>query len=703
MLGDPSDAEALPSSLHEWLDTSVTRRIVGLLIGVVVAVSLGASGVLVIPGPVYDVLVAWLMIGAAVFVLVRERHVTAAVWRVHFAAQFADVAASLLLAHFLGATLWLAPIVLAIASSLGGQMVPRPSALVVAALGVVAYGWLLVAEVSGAWPSSGPFAVVSVKTVPEAITVAVIVAGALMSSATIQYGFLRRLASAERRHTRLLESASDVIVTLDLSGRFASANAGAERQLGWPREELIGRHFRDMVAASDLDRAVALFADVMHGRSVAAELAMNTRDGGTRPFHAIGAPVLGDDGRIVALLGIARDITDQRRAEEERDALRSRLEESRRIEAIGRLVSGVAHEINNPLTAILTFCEQLRTEARSPADAAALEAIYAQALRSRAVVRDLLAFAKPPRGRPLTALRLAPLIDAVVRSMRHHLTSLGVEYEVVLDEGDAWITGDAAAIEQLVTNVLLNAAEATAERGPLRVRTSATAERATIVIEDSGPGISAEAMPKLFEPFFTTKPVGEGVGLGLFVALGIARQHEGTIRACNRPASEGGGARFTIEIPCRPAPVVAPGAERPARISGPQQPPGRPRVLLIDDEAPIRVSLGRFFERIGWDVYEAADGIEGLALLRAAGGDGFAMILCDVRMPGMDGAELHARITAEMPAALERLVLTSGDITGEQSRTLIESSSCRVLEKPFELKALGALAEELLAEQAPSA
>lgn len=531
----------------------------------------------------------------------------------------------------------------------------------------------------------------------------------------------RRLEESERQLRLLVRSVNETVFTLDrdlhftaMFGLLGPGRQDAAHVLAKTPAEALGAAFGEAMVAP-ARRALAGEPNESYQQA--------SVNGEERHFRIGFTPLRDDDGGIVGVTGVAFDITAQRLAERERDLLRTRLEESRRAEALGRLVSGVAHEINNPLAAILTFAEQLRSEARSSADAIALEAIHSQAMRSRAIVRDLIAFARPRTQRPVTAVRPGPLLDTTLRSLLPHLMSLGVEFIADVRADQAWIAADALAIEQLVTNLVLNAAQAAGIGGRVTVRAAAAESQFSMVVEDSGPGIADEALTHLYEPFFTTKAVGEGTGLGLFVARGIVQQHGGTIRAENRAAPER-GARFVVEIPLVPAPGAAQdamagagvaasearrSAETPVRTSGgtpvladaasgtsPVPRPGG-RVLLIDDEAPIRQSLRRFFTRRGWDVMDVSEGGQALKALHDAGPSAFTMVLCDIRMPGMGGAELHARLATEMPELLDRMVLVSGDVVSPETAEFVASTKCRLLEKPFELRVLGVLADELLA------
>lgn len=469
---------------------------------------------------------------------------------------------------------------------------------------------------------------------------------------------------------------------------------------------VFGRHVADLpVAASQIigktpgqllgHTAAAWVTDLMK-RALdegAAEVEREVAIAGNPTSLRVWGTRLSDEAGVTAgLMVVAYDMTAQRNAERERDVLRSRLEESNRIETIGRLVSGIAHEINNPLAAILTFAEQLRFESRSAIDAAALDAIRSEAIRSRAIVRDLLAYVRTPNERAVTPVRPGPLLDDLLKSLVPHVMSLGVELTWDQQDETVWVGADVAGIEQVVTNLVLNAAQSSAPSGRVFVRTHQTSEVFTIAVEDTGIGIPAAAIPLLFEPFFTTKPVGTGTGLGLFVARGIVQRHGGTLRAENRME---GGARFIVELIKVAAPAEFNSGRRPRPAPVPSE--VNARVLLVDDEDSIRVSLKRFFTRRGWQVFEARDGESALSVLRTEDADSFALVLCDLRMPGMGGAELYEHLGREFPQMISRLVLVSGDVVSAETASFISAIDCVVLEKPFELRALGAIADDKLA------
>ena len=358
--------------------------------------------------------------------------------------------------------------------------------------------------------------------------------------------------------------------------------------------------------------------------------------------------------------------------------------------ALGQLVSGVAHELNNPLAAILHFAEDLLEDERTAADHEALSVIRDQARRSRTIVRDLLSFVRF-RDAARERVQLAEALARSVKALQPAVEAIGGRLTAELPDASIFGNTDPAGLQQIVTNLVVNAAQASGEDGQVRLRATVVGRELTIVVEDSGPGIPPSDMGRIFEPFFTTKPVGEGTGLGLSVTLGVVEQLGGRISVENRGLEEGGGARFTVSLPIDGAEAGAPGKITPRPATIPAVDNGSsPRVLIIDDEASIRSALRRFFTRRGWRVDEAKDGAKGLAMLLAARSD-FTIVISDLRMPDFSGVELHDHLAAVAPDLLDRIIFSTGDVASRDAAEFVQRTKCTVLQKPFELRALEAL------------
>jgi PAS domain S-box-containing protein len=466
-------------------------------------------------------------------------------------------------------------------------------------------------------------------------------------------------------------------------GRVLSVNPALVRMLGYDSAEEIMRVpvaelYADPEARTELlARAHEQLASGSH------ELLLRRRDRSVIVVRLYSRIELADDGTVGYYESSIEDLTALRAAERA-------LQQSEKLAAVGQFVSGVAHELNNPLSAVLLFAEELMEDEGSGADRETLTQVRDQALRARSIVRDLLSFV---RGRAADAVKVdaRDALDRIARALGPQVAAGGSRLETQFTDDLGWVEVDRAGLEQVVTNLVINAVHA-APGGRVRIVARRAAGRCHIAVEDEGPGIPADVLPRMFEPFFTTKAVGVGTGLGLSVSLGIAEQHGGTLRAENRSDGEGRGARLVLTLPLTEAPPVA----RPAVLTA--VPLARasallPRVLLIDDERPIRKALSRYFTRRDWHVDEAEDGAEALEMLlgTSAGDTPYELVISDLRMPGVSGVMLHDRVAAARPALLERLVFSTGDVVSPEAAAFVARTRCAVLEKPFELSDLDAL------------
>jgi signal transduction histidine kinase/CheY-like chemotaxis protein len=392
---------------------------------------------------------------------------------------------------------------------------------------------------------------------------------------------------------------------------------------------------------------------------------------------------------------VRADETSLRAAYDQLQRAQTQIVQHERLSAVGRLVSGVAHELNNPLTAVLHLAEELQQNAAvAAADSEALELIANQARRCRSIVQDLLSFARGRDRRP-ERTALDELVAGVERAVKPILDSMGVRLEASADPAPALLV-DRLGLEQVLTNLVVNGAQAAGTGGVVRVYGGAERDGWRLVVEDSGPGISAEVLPRIFEPFFTTRPVGEGTGLGLSVSLGIVERHGGTLVADG--GGEGRGARFTVRLPGAPALAGPGGAAVPAPAAGNHAgSPERPLALIIDDERSVRMALTRYFERCGWEVEEAEDGLQALRLLERPEASAYRLVITDLRMPGRTGLEVHDWLAEQRPELFGRLIIATGDVASPAIKAFIERTPRPVLEKPFELSTLAALVDRVVA------
>jgi two-component system NtrC family sensor kinase len=491
---------------------------------------------------------------------------------------------------------------------------------------------------------------------------------------------------SEERYRRLFSAATDAIFTLDHQGVITSFNSAAERVWSVVAAVAVGGHWDRVLPFDDPTLVEAQFRQALAGDSGAVEVGVRRADG-ERGVVAMTTSPLVEEGQVTTVLAIVRDVTDQRRVQ-------AQLLQAEKMSAIGQLVGGMAHEINNPLASILVNMELLLSETRDPSQQETLQAIKTETDRAAQIVRNLLTYVRG-QGSERAAVDLREAIRGALALRRNQLLNQQIEVMVELPPEPVVVLGNTVNLQQVLMNLLVNAEHAIRAhrgRGRVWVRLGAIDRGATIVVEDDGPGIPPELLSRVFDPFYTTKPEGEGTGLGLSVSAGIVADHHGRIVAMERP---GGGARFVVELPLSAAgeSLSAEGA-RPQTAAAPQTPVRRGRILLIDDEPDIRRSISKFLTRSGWEVDLADSGDEGLRLL--AGAD-YEAVLCDLRMPGMSGHEFYRRLQAEEAPAIQRLVFMTGDVLSPEASRFLQEAARPVLSKPFALKDL----MEVLAQVVP--
>ena len=371
--------------------------------------------------------------------------------------------------------------------------------------------------------------------------------------------------------------------------------------------------------------------------------------------------------------------------------LRDRAEEQGRFAAAGELLSGVAHEVNNPLMAIASHAELRLADANLPAEQRnEMQSILRQAQRAAKLLRGLLRFVRAGEKRS-TTVNLNDVVRSAIDLVSYRFSIDEISIEGRLDPELPTVVGDANRLEQVIVNLLSNALDALRSVNPPRRLIvdsfpDDTGGRVCVTVTDNGPGVAPEIAPRLFRPFASTKGV-RGTGLGLYISRQLVREAQGELDLVKHVQS---GARFLVWLPSARQPVPrAPAATPQATPLPPPAPAGTLsgiRVLLVDDEELIRRPMARFLTKRGAEIKEAADGLA--ALERLAEGFEPQVILADLRMPRMDGAEFYQHLQAQRPALAERLLFLSGDITHLAGRGLAEVPRDRVLVKPVELAEL---------------
>ena len=475
------------------------------------------------------------------------------------------------------------------------------------------------------------------------------------------------LARSEARYRHLFEGASDAIMTFDAAGTFTTVNRAGEVISGYGRSELVGESFGPLIPEAELERTLDQFRRALSGETGTFETIFIRKDGEHRSISVTYSGVLQGE----EVLCIIRDVTEQK-------ALQQQLIQSEKMAAIGQLVSGVAHELNNPLASVSAFAQLLLADARLPAEHRhSAEVISGETRRAARIVNNLLTFARQHRAEKVPA-DVNQVLESTLELRAYELNVRGIDVMRDYDERVPETMADVHQLQQVFLNVMTNAEQAMQEverrRHRLVVRTRALPHAIRIEVEDTGPGIPPQALERIFNPFYTTKPTGRGTGLGLSISLGIVHEHGGRVWAENVP---GGGSRFCIDLPYI-EPVRVPDA--PPAEPSPVVRPGL-RILVADDEEAIRLALTRFLGDAGHSVLATASGRE--ALFHAAR-ERFDAVILDIRMPDMSGVQVYRELLVQSPALAECVVFMTGDIVSAELRQFLDGSGRSYVAKPFE-------------------
>lgn len=499
-----------------------------------------------------------------------------------------------------------------------------------------------------------------------------------------------RTTQAERRYRALMEGAHDAVAVMTPDGRILEVNRRWEELLLLPRSRIEGRHIREFAVAQSESRHVGDFLTALEGpRSSEFAFALRREDGVTLLMEISSAVLEIAGERLV--LAIGRDVTEQVRGRAQRML-------SDRLASVGMLASGVAHEINNPLAAVVTNLElasqQLAALARRYGPLGDLEEEIADARgaaeRVRLIVKDLATFAREDEGGsgPVDIQEILESALRMVRNEVRHRATVTRRYRDV-----PWVIGNDSRFGQVFLNLLVNAAhaipEGRADSNGIDVFLDTDPDGWVVVeVRDTGCGMSPEVLGQLFTPFFTTRRTGEGTGLGLAISQRIVADAGGEITVTSEV---GHGSVVRVRLPP---------AEAPTEAEVPAAPPARARVLLVDDDPLVMRSLQRFLA----DTYEVtACADAGSALALVASGIRFDLVVSDLIMPRMTGMDLHAALSETAPDQAARMVFLSGGAFTDGARAFLDGVPNPNLEKPIDGKVLKACLQERLSTFGPAA
>ena len=499
--------------------------------------------------------------------------------------------------------------------------------------------------------------------------------------------FFEMVRRAKEQWETAFDALSEGIAVVDDEGRVRRANRALAALLGSPLPSVVGTHLGQTLLGKS-HALMDLLEAARRGDHPPPLVARSERLGVTMRVNAARIPTATRDQSVVVLV---EDVTDQQ-------VMETQLIQSEKLAAVGQLVSGVAHELNNPLTSIAGLSEFLLEQKEiSKKDRGHLKVIHEQAERAGRIVRNLLTFARkePGERKPVD---LNDVVQQTVQLMEYDLKLKDIEVHRDLRAALPPVLGDGHSLLQVVLNLLTNAAQALAENPPGRPRAITVStwfdDQVHLRVADTGPGINDVVAQNVFTPFFTTKEPGKGTGLGLSITYTIVENHGGRITV-ERPSN--GGAAFRVDLPPVPPGVVIPAPSAQAPV--PTPPAAKRTILLVDDDLAVRRMVKALFGRDGHEVEVARNPQHALELAQRGG---FDLIIADARAATRGGGKLFVEeLVARLPALRDRTIVATGDVGAATEETLTRLG-LRYVRKPFNLRDLRDEAARLWAATALS-
>ncbi len=510
---------------------------------------------------------------------------------------------------------------------------------------------------------------------------------------------LRKTEETYRLH---FANVSDFIFSLDRNGVFLSLSPSIEKMLGYKPEELIGKPFAELnlVAPEDLERAVANANKVIAGETIdAAEYIFVAKDG-SRRFGEVTSSPIAVDGKIVAAVAVARDITERKAHEEKKTKLETQLFQAQKMETVGRLAGGVAHDFNNMLQIINSYSEIcLERLGAEDASRRPMQEIYDAGQRAAGLTRQLLAFSRKQVLQPVV-LDINKTI-AEMEKMLRRLIGEDIHISTVHAPDLGKVRADPGQIEQVLMNLAINARDAMPDGGKLTIETAnvelderyaarhvgvAPGPYVMLAVSDTGCGMDEATKASVFEPFFTTKEKGKGTGLGLSTVYGIVKQSGGNIWVYSEP---GQGATFKIYLPREASDSSTP----PAKKSAAKGVPGTETILVVEDEESVRRLVAEVLTSVGYTVFVCAGGREAIARCDERQGP-IDLLLTDVVMPQMSGRQLAELLAPIRPET--KVLYMSGYTDNAIVHHGVLDHGTNFISKPFTVAALTHKVREVL-------
>jgi len=498
----------------------------------------------------------------------------------------------------------------------------------------------------------------------------------------------QRVSRSQKEWETTFDAMQDCVSVHDTTGKVIRANVALARRLKTIPQKVIGRYCSEIYNPAGSSLSPCRHTHPLKAETLIVEEVSLPVMGGV--FQISVSPWYDKDRRMVGSIHVAKDISNEK-------LLQQQLIQSEKLSAIGELISGIAHELNNPLTGVMGYSQLLQL--RKDLDDRAKDNLFKinnLALRCQKIVQNLLSFArkqKPER----TLSDINEILEKTVELRSYELQVNNIEITRDLDRDLPKTIADAHQLQQVFLNVLTNAEQAMLEahgKGCLTIRTRADLQKERIVVEiiDDGPGIPETYLTKIFDPFFTTKDVGKGTGLGLSLSYGMIKEHGGNIYARSRL---GEGSTFVIELPIITRLQEEPGATpdlMPQALQFENLVRGK-RILVVDDEKYILDFFVEVFQALPMQVDIAGDGRVAMKKMLLKEYD---IVVSDFKMPQMSGRELFTWIKENRPQLASRIIFVTGDTVSVETRSFFEDNHTRYLAKPFKIEEVKEVIQEAL-------
>lgn len=498
-----------------------------------------------------------------------------------------------------------------------------------------------------------------------------------------ELGDRRRAASRIQELATLLDAVHDAVIVQRADGMITFWNHGAERLYGWTAREALGQDATELLLRQS-ERAQAVLKHVLAHGEWQGELKHRTKSGGDVAVKSRWTTIRGGAGGVESIVVINSDVTGTK-------MLETKFLRAQRMESVGMLVGGIAHDLSNVLAPILMSVDLLRTLAPTPQAQALIDAMSRSARHGEELVRHLLTFARGAEGQPVE-VKPEPLLVEFANFMRPMLngqTQLDLEVKTPLPV----IRADTTQLKQVLMNLCINARDAMPDGGTIKITCTPVVvdvarartipeghpgSYVMIAVEDQGTGIAPEILGRIFDPFFTTKDASHGTGLGLSTVRTIVKSHGGFVAVDSQPGS---GSAFCIYLP-----VLTAAAAKP-------EPLAMPTILLADDEEMVRNTIALLLKADGYHVYSAENGEEAFKLFRQRQGE-IDLVVTDLKMAGMDGFTLIKAVREEKPD-LPVIALTG--MANAEHEAAVRAVGARLLAKPMTRSALSKAVSSALA------